>query len=325
MIAAMHYGLGQIEAREVDRPEAGPGELLVRIARTAICGSDLHTVFDGIYHLGHPGFPSEPVPGRPGHEAVGTVVVSNSDAFTAGDRVLVMAHGTFTEYMAAPAGTCIPLPGGEPFDRMLMAQQLGVCVFAMDQFWPRSRPAEGVAVLIGAGSIGLHFLQMIKRRGFEHVIVSDLSQARLQAATQLGATQVVLAPGASVVEAAMEASGGKGAHLAVEAAGYDETRMQAMTCVRPGGRVGLFGYPERTGPSEFPFNHLFWRGPISVEVALGAQQVEGLPTFREAVDLISHGEIVVDHHLGTEFPLTEVGEAMRAARDLKAVKIQMVP
>lgn len=53
----MHYGLGEIGAREVDRPAAGPGELLPQIARTAICGSDLHTVFDGIYHLGHPGFP----------------------------------------------------------------------------------------------------------------------------------------------------------------------------------------------------------------------------------------------------------------------------
>jgi L-iditol 2-dehydrogenase len=325
MIAAMHYGPGHIEPREVDVPVPGPGELLIKIARTAICGSDIHTVFDSIYHPGHPGFPSEPVAGRPGHEAVGTVVVSHSERFTEGDRVLVLAHGTFTQYMVAPAGMCLPIPDDEPFDRMLMAQQLGVCVFAMDQFWPRSRRAGGVAVLIGAGSIGLHFLQLIKRRGFQHVIVADLSEARLQAARALGADQVVLAPGSSVVEAAMEATRGNGVELAVEAAGYDATRLQAMACVRAGGRVGLFGYPDRRGPSEYPFYDLFWRGPISIEIALGAQQVEGLPTFREAIDLITRHEVVLDQHLGVEFPLSEIGEAMHAAHEMKAVKVQLVP
>jgi L-iditol 2-dehydrogenase len=324
MIAAVHYGHGQIEAREVEYPEPGPGELLIKVDRAAICGSDVHTVFDGIYHRGHPGFPSTPVPGRPGHEAVGTVVISNSDAFSAGDRVLVMAHGTFTQYMAAPAAMCVPIPDGQPFDRMLMAQQLGVCVYAMDQFWTRTRPAEGVAVLIGAGSIGLHFLQLIKRRGFEQVIVADLSEARLQAASALGASQVVLAPGGSVVDAVMAASEG-GAALALEAAGYDETRAQAMACVRSGGRVGLFGYPERTGPAEYPFYDLFWKGPISIEVALGAQHLDGLPTFHEAVGMIARSEVDVSHHLGTEFPLTEIGTAMQAARDMKAVKVQVVP
>src|SRR5271156_653398 len=204
MIAAVHCGPGQVEVREVDRPEPGPGELLVKVDRAAICGSDLRAIFDGIHHPGYPGFPAAPAPGHPGHEAVGTVVVSLSEEYTPGDRVLVLSHGSFTQYMVSPAKMCVPIPAEAPFERMLMAQQLGVCVYAMDQFWPRSRPAEGVAVLIGAGSIGLHFLQLIKRRGFEGVIVADRSQARLQAASELGASQTVLAPGASILDAVMD-------------------------------------------------------------------------------------------------------------------------
>jgi L-iditol 2-dehydrogenase len=322
MIAAVHVGPGQVEVREVGRPEPGPGELLVKVDRAAICGSDLRTIFDGIRH---PGYPDHPAPGLPGHEAVGTVVVSMSDEFSPGDRVLVLSPGSFTQYMGPPAKMCVPIPPGAPSDRMLMAQQLGVCVYAMDQFWPRSRPAEGVAVLIGAGSIGLHFLQLIKRRGFERVIVSDRSEMRLRAARELGASQTILAPGASVLAAVMDATDGLGAHLAVEAAGCDETRGQAMSCVRRGGRVGLFGYPDRTGPSEFPFFDMFFKGAISVEIALGAQQVEGLPSFAEAVDLISGGEVVLDHHLGTEYPLTDIDKALRAARELTAIKVQLVP
>jgi L-iditol 2-dehydrogenase len=261
-------------------------------------------------------------PGRPGHEGVGTVVASRSDDFREGDRVLVLSVGSFAQYMTAPAAQCVALPDGQPFDHMLMAQQLGVCVYGMDRFWPPGTHGA-VATLIGAGSIGLHFLQLIRRRGFETIIVSDVCRDRLAAATALGADLVVSAGEQSVAEATMDLTGGQGADLVVEAAGYEATRDDAIACVRTYGRIGMFGYPEAT-QAPFPFDRLFWKSPVSLEVVKGAQRVAGLPTFREAIRLIAAGEVSLDHHLGTQYRLTEIDEALCVARARTAIKVQLI-
>jgi L-iditol 2-dehydrogenase len=324
MLAAVHVGSGQVEVRECVRPVPGPGEVLVRVDRAAICGSDLHNIFDGVSYPGYrdPGGAVEP--GRPGHEGVGTVVESRSDDFAEGDRVLVLSIGSYAEYMAAPAAQCARLPDGQAFDRMLMAQTLGVCVYGLDRFWPQTSSTARVATVIGAGAIGLHFVQLVKRQGFGTVIVSDLSPERLAAATALGADAVVLAGEQSVAEATMDLTGGEGADLVVEAAGHDATRAEAVGAVRTYGRLGFFGYPEAV-PAAFPFDRLFWKSPVTVEVVKGAQRLAGLPTFREAIMLIAADEVNLDHHLGTEFPLVRIGEALEVARERRAIKVQLVP
>src|SRR5207302_1530501 len=130
-------------------------------------------------------------------------------------------------------------PGADP-TRLLMAQQLGTTILALRRFW--SGPGAGAATLIGAGSAGLFFLQQLRRLGFETVVVSDLEPARLEIARELGATACVDARTQSVVEATMDLTGGEGADLVIEAAGYDVCRAQAVESARIGGRVGCFGF-----------------------------------------------------------------------------------
>jgi L-iditol 2-dehydrogenase len=240
-----------------------------------------------------------------------------------GDRVLVLQLGTYAEYMVAKEAALVKLPGDQPFDRMVMAQQLGVTLYAMERFWPDSEPGR-VATIIGAGPIGLFFLQLARMWGFEQIVVSDPEPSRLAAAKKLGATVTIQSSEQSVVEATHEISNGKGADLVIEAAGLDSARSQAIECVRTYGRIGYFGYPEASGMAEFPYNTAFWKGPISIEFVINAQGVAGLPHFHKAVDLIATGKIEVDYLLGQEFSLPEIDEAFKAARNRQFIKVQVV-
>lgn len=304
-------------------PSPRDGELLVRIDRAAVCGSDLHAIFDGLGTL--VGNPATPTPGEPGHEAVGLVEESKSRHFTQGDHVLILAVGAFAEYMAVPADMCLKLPAGEPMDMMLMAQQLGVTLYAMERFWPADTSPGGTAVVIGVGPVGLHFLSLLKLAGFDTIVAADLLPGRLELAGTLGADVLVKTPEHSVVERAMELTGGAGADLVIEAAGSDQARADAIHCVKRYGRVGYFGYPESRGPAPFPFAEAFDKAPISIEVVKGAQLVPGLPHFREAVELISTARIPVSHLLGAEYPLAEISAALAAARQGAVLKAQLRP
>src|SRR5258708_3463680 len=87
-----------------------------------------------------------------------------------------------------------PAPALEPghAEALLMAQQLGTVIFALARFW--SGPPGETATVIGAGSAGLHFAQLLRRAGFAHVVVADLHAHRLEAARAIGADVTVLAP-----------------------------------------------------------------------------------------------------------------------------------
>jgi L-iditol 2-dehydrogenase len=106
----------------------------------------------------------------------------------------------------------------------------------------------------------------------------------------------------------------------VEAAGYDASRAQAIEAVRYNGRVGYFGYPERSGLVPFPFETA-WRKCCSIEIVAGTQSEPGLRSFREAVDAIHDGRVQVDHLLTSRYPLIRFPEAFQAARERRAVKV----
>lgn len=323
MVAAQKTGQGVMEVATFPRPTPGADEVLVRVERAAICGSDLHAVFEGLGSLiGNDG---EPAPGRPGHEAVGTVEASSSPDFAVGQRVLVLSVGAFAEYMLSPASMCLALPDDVPSARLLMAQQLGVVLYGMERFWPSRSGAGSTATVIGAGPVGLHFLSALRLWGFERVIMSEVVTSRIELARKIGADLVVDATLDSVVDATARVTGGAGSDLVIEAVGLDATRAEAVACVRQYGKVGLFGYPERFEPSPFPFSDAFWKAPISIEIVKGAQWVPGLPTFHEAVRVIASGQIDVDYLLGTEYRLADIQQAMAAARSAEAIKVQVLP
>ena len=309
-----------------------PGQLVVRMLHASICGSDLHVAFHGLLHAEGPRRP-----GYPGHEGVGVVVESRSERVPEGTLVLTVppgeTGGCFAELQLLDDLHVVELPAGtDPADsrqlrRLMMAQQYGTCLYAMRQFWPVETPARRAhtCVVMGAGSAGLFFVQEALRRGFEHVVVSDLDPARLEVARGLGAIPVHV-PGQDLAEVVAGTSGGRGADLVVEAVGHDVLRDQAVELAAGRGVVGLFGLPERHGATAVPLWDAF-RKNLRIQCSVAAQSEPGLTSFREALRRIAEGGTDVEHCLGHEFPLEQVPEAMRWAEERRGghVKLTITP
>ena len=311
MRAGRLVGPGEVVVDGFPVPAPQPGEVLLRTLQASICGSDVHVVFAGRDgdEFPHP-------PGSPGHESVGEVLESRSERHGPGDLVLATpvprTSRAFADLQAVPDTFLVPLPAGVHVETALMAQQLGTVIFAMKRFW--SGPPGETATVIGAGSAGLHFTQLLRRAGFGRIVVADAHAHRLAAARALGADVTVHAPAESVVEATMDLTGGRGADLVVEAAGRDATRVQALLAVAGAGRVGFFGLPERGGDMTLPFGEVFRRRP-TISVSAGAQLEPGLASFHEAVRRLGGGELdasrLVTHRIGIE----RLPDALALARE----------
>jgi L-iditol 2-dehydrogenase len=305
--AAVLTGPGRIEVEEVEFAAPGEGELLVRNQVAAICGSDLHRCLgDSRFFLEIGDYDYPCPPGYPGHEGIGEVVESRSPRFAPGDLVLTLpdnsCNRTFAGYQTIPDRFALRVPDGEVPTRLVMAQQLGTVIFALKRFWPASS-ADGTAVVVGTGSAGLLFVQMLRRLGFDRVIAVDREPARLAVAESLGAAETVLVPGNSLDEF--------GAQFAVDASGSDEGRRLAMDVVGPDGRVGFYGLPE--GPElVIPFSVLF-RKQAALTCAVGAQQEPGLGSFAEALRLITTGAVDVAGHITHTFDLQKIADGFDLA------------
>jgi L-iditol 2-dehydrogenase len=316
MKAARWVGLGHVACEETAVPAAAGGEILVRTAYASICGSDLHSVFGGTPAQGFPAFP-----GHPGHESVGEVVESRCPGFAPGDLVLTVplasAGRCLAEYQALPGAACVRLPAGVPLSHLLMAQQLGTVVYAL-----RRHPLDLVgqdAAVIGQGSAGAFFTFLLKRAGAARVLVADKSPARLAYSRQLGADLTVLADTGDAGEAGfesavLEATGGRGAGLVVEAVGSRETFPLSLRLAAQGATVAWFGLPEGDGDYPLSFRE-FFRKRLTAYSVFNAQTEPGLESFRYAVRLISEGAIDVGPLLSHLLPIEEVGAAFRIAHD----------
>ena len=309
MKAARWVDMGRVVCEEVPTPSVAEGQLLVRTAYASICGSDLHSVFLNA--------PPEPGPaGYPGHESVAEVVESRCAGFAPGDHVLTVPHAIdgrcLAEYQAIPGAFCIRLPGTAPLSHLLMAQQLGTVVYAL-----RNHPLDLVgkdAAVIGQGSAGAFFTFLLKRFGAARVLVSDKSPARLAYSRQLGAELAVDANSADFRAAVLEATGGRGADVVVEAVGSRETFPLSLEVAAPGATLVWFGLPE--GPGHYPFSfHDFFRRGLTAYSNFGAQGEPGLESFRYAVRLIADGAIDVAPLLSHMLPIEKIDEAFRIAHD----------
>lgn len=293
-------------------PEPAPGQVLVEMVYASVCGSDVHLV-DPDFHrpemVGSPGYP--------GHEGVGRVVASRADGIEPGAVVLTVPSGRFggcfAEYQALDAGSVIPLHEGDDLPQVLMAQQLGCTIAALAKYW---REGMRSAAVIGLGSAGQFFVQLLRARGVE-VFASDVDAARIAFGREAGARAVHADDLAATVAQAHP----EGVDLVIEAAGLDATRALAIELVRVRGVVGNFGYPEfQVGT--FPTMAAF-RKAATVEWFSNAQGEPGQWCFHEALDAIRTGAIEVGHMTEVRMGLEDVPRALAitAAHGEGAAKI----
>lgn len=288
----------------------------------SICGSDIHRVFDGMHEPNRIG-----AIGYPGHEGIGTVVAHDGAGVSDGDVVLTVPAGPvgscFAEFQVFDGSQLVAAPAAADRRRTLMAQQLGTTIFALRRFLGAfgDRVPRTVAVL-GAGSAGLYFVQLLRRLGVERIAVAEPHPERAGLAADLGAALVTDGRSGSLSAAVERLTGGAGAELVIEAAGYDMSRAEAVEAVGVGGVVGCFGFPERLGAALFPVQRAF-RKAVQVHFISGTQSEPGLRSFVAALDLITSSQIEIDYCLQACYPLPELPDAMAVARRRGAVKVNI--
>jgi L-iditol 2-dehydrogenase len=311
MRAAIAVERGVVRCDQVEVPHPNAGEVLVRTRAASICGSDLHMVNTGwAMHA----FPA--MAGHPGHEAVGEVVESKSDRFSAGDIVLTTPHiwnsRCFADYQVVDDAHVLKLDPGVDLDTVTLAQQLGTVVYAAKRL-PNTLEGQSCLV-VGQGSAGLFWDFTLKDLGAEKIISIEPLEWRRELGVSYGVDQSIDVIGDAAVEAVKDLTNGAGADLVIEAVGTTPTLSQAFHLVRNEGQVVLFGLPESEDPVPFDYSQMF-KSRADVFTVLGSQDEPGLKSYREAARLISSGELDVEPIISHRVNISEIDRAFSIANE----------
>ena len=339
MKAAVFHGPRDIRTEEVEKPVIGENEVLVRVRACGICGSDLH-----MYKLDlHPEKLCRQTEkgGVPGHEYSGEVVEvgSSVQGFDVGDRVSALTLGGMAEYnpaMVFPGLTVHKLPDEVSFEEAATLEPLANSIHAT----MRGNPKAGErAVVFGAGIIGLGIVQYIGTLGIDldKLIVVDVSDRRLEKATQLGADITINAaiedPYKKMVELLGEtplmfypSEMSPAVDIVYDCVGYIKERpeppviQQAINIVREGtGRIVCHGIFEEIVPLELS-EMVLKQADVLGSFGFTAQEMV------EALELMRTGKVDRKCLVSHEFPLDEAKEAFEMqCRTDESVKVLVKP
>lgn len=297
---------GIVKFIQIEKPTLEPGHAIIRPQFLSLCGSDIHMVF----YSRAADYPSQP--GSSGHEMVGIVeAIDPPDGpIKAGDWVLALspAQVAMTEYLQVPIQLMIALPATLPPQTALQAQQLGTVLYACKQL---PTMIGKTAVVIGQGSAGLYFNHLLKRLGASKIISLDLTPNRLALSPYYGASHAVLNTGANAVGTISDITNHAMADLVVEAAGEPSSINLAAHLVKQHGHLLYFGIP-RAPVIQFDFQVFFSKYCRAVSIS-GTASEPGLASTKQALDMITCGEINVEPLITHTFPFTKVMDAYNMA------------
>jgi alcohol dehydrogenase len=266
MKALVYLGPGKKAIEDRPKPELqSPGDAIVKIAKTTICGTDLHILKGDVATC---------APGRIlGHEGVGMVDVVGAGvtAFRPGDRVLISCitacgkceycrrgmyshcttggwilgneiDGTQAEYVRIPhADTSLyPIPKGADEEDLVMLSDILPTGFECGVLNGKVQPGSTVAI-VGAGPIGLAALLTAQFYSPAEIIMIDLDNNRLDVARRFGATQTVNSGDGKAAEKVKALTEGRGVDTAIEAVGVPATFLLCQELVAPGGVIANIG------------------------------------------------------------------------------------
>jgi L-iditol 2-dehydrogenase len=313
---------GQIEIHEVSVPVPGPGEVLLRIQRIGVCGSDIH-----VYHGKHP-LTSYPV--VQGHEfsAVLEAVGPGVTGLTPGTKVTSMPQivcgecipcrrgdyhicdklkvqgfqspGCAQELWVTSAHTIIPLPENFTFEQGALVEPASVAVHAVAR---APKLAGRRVVVLGAGTIGNLVAQTARSEGAQ-VLINDLSDYRLGVARECGLVATSNAKEESLAQAVERVFGKDSFDVAFECVGVEPTITAAVANIQKGGTliiVGVFGDKPRLDLATVQDRELNLRGTLMYQ----------RPDYQKAVELIASGGIITEPLVSKHFSLDDYIEAYR--------------
>jgi 2-desacetyl-2-hydroxyethyl bacteriochlorophyllide A dehydrogenase len=318
----------------VPRPEPAVGDVLIRVGPAGLCGTDF-----GIWTGDRP----VSYPRVLGHEFAGQVVAIGTAVtrVRVGDRVVVEPNyacgtcalcregnrnlclartaigidvdGCFAEIVRVPERCCWPALSGIADDDLPMAEPLAVVVRAVARAGVRAGESSAV---VGAGTLGLLALQVLRAAGARVLVVSRTNR-RFDLARQLGAVATHAVTDGGLESAAREFAGREGVGVVVETAGTPEAVADALTLVRPGGRVVLTGLPHEPTPVRF-------FGVVRREVTIVGSMIYQ-DEFPEALRLIAAGTVRTRPLVTHRFGLDSLDAAFAAHARPDSIKVAVLP
>jgi len=335
----MFYGPGDVRVEDIPEPQAGPGEVILKVESALTCGTDVKT-----YRRGHPLRNNRTIFG---HECSGTVVEVGSGVtkFSVGDRVAthnsatcnscyfckvgqssmcshrVKLDGAFTQYVRIPAPiveqNAFRMPDDLSFQAAALLEPFACAVYGADQ---ADIKLGDIVVVNGAGPIGLMILRCAVMRG-AYVISCDMSDRRLEVAKQLGAAEVInISKVDDQVAAVREKTpDGRGVDVAIEAVGLPEVWEKTIRMARKGGTVVLFGGC-KSGTTVTIDTELLHYSQLTIKGVFHTTQRHVSMAF----DMLCRKVITPDIFVTGRYPLDRVVDAIKAHAAQEGIKNEIV-
>ncbi len=346
MKVARFYAPGDLRIEEVPRPEAGPGELLIRVRACGTCGTDVKILSFGHHHL---------VPPRVlGHEVTGEVeeLGSGTEGFAPGDRVQMIAaipdgecfecthrsmsicanqesigyhyDGGFAEWLVVPAkvlkvkGLNV-IPEATTFEEAAVTEPLA-CVLNGQELAAVTN--EDVVVVIGAGPIGCLHVRLARARGASQVVLVERSTSRLEmSAERVSPDAAIDTTKDDAIDAVLKLTQGRGADVVITAAASGGAQEEALQMAARGGRISFFGGLPKDDPFIKLDSNLVHYRELKVVGANGSTPAQNT----EALGLIADGSVPVADLITDRFPLDRVHDAIEAVRSGHSIKVVITP
>jgi len=320
---------------DVPIPTIGHNDLLIKIVKTAICGTDVH-----IYNWDSWSQQTVPLKMTIGHEYAGVVAAVGAEVtgFAIGDRVSGEGHvtcghcrncragrrhlcrntvgvgvnrpGAFAEYLVLPAVNAFKIPDGISDDMATVFDPLGNAVHSALSF-----DLVGEDVLItGAGPIGVMSAAVARHAGARHVVVTDINSYRLGLAVKLGATRAVRIDQESLQEVEAELGMTEGFDVGLEMSGAPSAMAEMLATINHGGKIALLGIPADAVTVDW--SQIILKG-LTLKGIYGREMFE---TWYKMASLIQAGLDLTDI-ITHRFPIVEYEQAFKVMRSVQSGKV----
>lgn len=340
MRVAMYYSNKDIRVEEMPTPKIGPGELLLRVEASGICGSDVMEW----YRI-------KRAPLVLGHEIAGEVakVGEGVDRYKQGDRIAASHHvpcntcryclrghdtvcdtlrrtnfdpGGFSEYVRLPAINVdrgvYPIPDEVSFDEATFTEPLA-CVLRAQRI-AGLQPGETVLV-IGSGIAGLLHIQLARAMGAGRIVATDIGEARLEAASAFGAGAVIHA-GKDIPSELRRVNDGWLADKVFVCTGAETANLQALESVERGGTVLFFAPTDPGVTLPIAVNELFFRNDITLTTSYAGSPADHMT----AMELIRAGRVNAKKMITNRFGLSETSQGFQlVAEAQRSIKVIVEP
>jgi len=342
MSAAVLHGKEDLRIESVPVPVVGPGEVLLKVGAALTCGTDLK-----VYRRGYHARMLTP-PALFGHELAGEIVELGAgvSGVKKGMRVvaansapcgtcfyckkhqenlcddLLFNNGAYAEYIRIPQRivekNLLSIPAHLSFASAAMVEPLACVLLGLDE--SEAQPDDTVAV-IGAGPIGLMFVQAAKARGCRAIAIVK-NEPQVAIAQRFGADEIIqFAPDLDLIKSVHALTEGRGADMVIEAVGRPEAWQQALAMVRKGGSINFFGGCASATKVELDTNRIHYSA-----LRMRATFHHTPRTIREALSLIAENQVRSKDYITGEAPLTELPEVFRRMADRgSAIKTAIIP